>query len=93
MEEMMDMMDKEPKGGDKLKEVAAHIKSVAKEMGIAPEALLEKLEPLCASESGEPKLEIEIGSEDESEEPKEDVSGKKALVIAMMKKKNGKMDA
>lgn len=75
-------------GDDKLAKVAADIKAVAKEMGLGADAVLEKLEGMCCEQDDD----ADISDDGAPEAPEmKDMGGKKALVIAMMKKKNGKM--
>lgn len=94
MKEMYGKGDKEmpeTKAG-KLDQVASDIKAVADEMGIglgeAMEQVKEKL-GMAEMDDDADVMDDEMSDESQESEPKDMKGPKKALIIAMMKKKNG----
>lgn len=93
MKDLFDQLD-EPKG-DKIAKLVADMKSVSQEMGMDIEDLIEKVKGECCGDS-EYMSKPEMMSEEKEEmgeegEEKPDNGAKKAIVIAMMKRKAGKM--
>jgi hypothetical protein len=86
--DQMDMSSEKPEGGDKIAKLVADMKSVSQEMGMDVEDLIEKVKYECC---GKDEMSEEKEEMDEGEEPKYDNGAKKAIVIAMMKRKAGKM--
>tara|TARA_R110000868_G_scaffold209496_1_gene459343 strand:+ start:426 stop:707 length:282 start_codon:yes stop_codon:yes gene_type:complete len=93
MKDLFDQLEDGAPKGDKIAKLVADMKSVSQEMGMDIEDLVEKVKSeCCGEEMGEEKEMPEMMSEDEGEEmPKSDNGAKKAIVIAMMKRKAGKM--
>lgn len=89
IESMMKEGPSEKKG--KMDEIAAQIQAVADEMGIGlGEALEQVKEKLPGYEMDDDADEMDDGmDEEEQTEGEPSMDGKKALVIAMLKKKNG----
>jgi hypothetical protein len=94
MKELMEMMSKEKpmkeESGGGLEAIAEQVKSYAASSGMSAYDVLEKVEEMCGGEEEDDMgMQEDEGMDDEGEEkPKADM-GKKALVIAMLKKKNG----
>jgi predicted GTPase len=92
MKDLFDQLE-EPKG-DKIAKLVADMKSVSAEMGMGIEDLVEKVKSECCgdmeSEESEGK-EMAEEKEDDSEEMSPDNGQKKAVIIAMLKRKAGKM--
>lgn len=92
MKELIESMSQsKEEGGDKLAQVKADIKAVAAEMGMSMEDVLGKIRTECCEEDdNEDVMDDGMSDEEKNEDPRP-IDGKKAIVIAMMKRKNGKM--
>lgn len=83
------MMGEEPMmKGDKMTEVMSMIQEMAEEMGVTVDEAIEKIK---AKSGGSSMVEYD-DSEESMEDDKPKMGGRKEMIIAMLKKKNGKKE-
>ncbi len=95
MKELIEAMMKDSMGGNqkggKIDQIAEDIKAVADEMGIGVGEALEQVKEKCGDYEMDDDTDVMddgMSEKEEIEEPKA-MNGKKAIVIAMLKKKAG----
>lgn len=95
MKELIESLMKESGGGQskggKLAQIAEDIKSVAAEMGIGVGEALEQVKENCGGYEMDDDVDVMddgMSEKEEMEEPKA-MNGKKAIIVAMLKKKAG----
>ena len=96
MFDAMEMGNKDlGKSGDsaegKLKKIASDIKSVAALMGGGMDEAMEKVQAMCGDQEQDDNADQGDDGQTEEGQHREAMGGKKAIVVAMLKKKNKDM--
>jgi hypothetical protein len=83
-----DMMGKSDSADMKLKKIAMDIKEVADMMGGGMDEAMEKVQAMCCDQEQDDDADQGNDGKMQAEDAGEAMGGKKAIIVAMLKKKN-----